>query len=133
MFPVTSVFAAISAFILVALSLNTIRTRQSQRVLIGDGDNEIMQRAIRAQANFVEYVPLALLMMAMLEADDTSGWLLFSLGIILLAGRISHAYSLLVYETKNAELPIEQRIPFRKYGMIATLMVILAEGILLLL
>lgn len=132
MFPVTTFFAALSAFMLVALSVNVIRTRQRTRTIIGDGGNEIMQRAMRAQANFSEYVPMALIMMALLEAHATRSWVLVVLGLLLLAGRASHAYSLLVYEVTFATAPIEKRIKFRKAGMIATFFVIVVEAILLL-
>ncbi len=133
MFPVTALFAALSAFMLVVLSLNVIRTRRQLLVLIGDGGKEAMQRAIRAQANFSEYVPLALILMAMLEADNTRKWIVIVLGVVLLTGRISHAYSLLVYEPRNAGQPVEQRVLFRKAGMIATFAVLISGGLLVLL
>ncbi|MDX2073968.1 MAG: MAPEG family protein [Alphaproteobacteria bacterium] len=132
MFPVTTFFAALSAFMLVALSVNVIRTRQRTRTIIGDGGNEIMQRATRAQANFSEYVPMALIMMALLEAAGTRSWVLVVLGLLLLAGRASHAYSLLVHEVKYEGASLNERIKFRKAGMIATFFVIVVEGLLLL-
>ena len=52
-----------------------------------------MLRLIRGQANFAEYVPFALLLMAPLELGHTSITILHALGILLLAGRLLHGYA----------------------------------------
>jgi uncharacterized membrane protein YecN with MAPEG domain len=50
-----------------------------------------MERAIRAQANFAEYVPIALILMACLEINGAPLWLIAILGITFVAGRVIHA------------------------------------------
>ena len=51
-------------------------------------------RAIRAHANAVEYLPIALLLLLILELDQTRAWLLNLFGIVLIVGRILHAIGL---------------------------------------
>jgi hypothetical protein len=62
------------------------------RVSIGDGGNEQLLRAMRVQANFAEYVPLALLLIVMLELAGGPAWLVHALGASLAGGRLFHAY-----------------------------------------
>ena len=53
------------------------------RVSLGDGGNPALQRAIRAHANFSEYVPFALVMLAILELSRFSIYALHALGMLL--------------------------------------------------
>ena len=53
-----------------------------------------MLAAIRAHGNFAEYVPLALLLMVMLEQGHTSVYVLHALGVVLLVARLIHGYTL---------------------------------------
>ena len=53
-----------------------------------------MLRVIRGHANFAEYVPLALIMLGVLELSGASPYLLHGLGVALLAGRLLHGYAL---------------------------------------
>lgn len=115
MLDVTAFFAGLLGLMLVALSANVIFDRYRYRIAIGSGNNPMTERKIRAQANFAEYVPMALILMGVCENGGIPKGLLFGLGYLLLAGRISHAYSLLWWEpNKNG------RIPFRQMGMVAT-------------
>lgn len=120
MVPVTAFFAAVLGLILVALSVNVIRGRYRFKVALGDGGESAMNRRIRAQANFVEYVPMALVLMALNEINGHSKILLGVMGVILVIGRICHAYSLTVHEMKPAG-----KIIFRQVGMASTFTVII--------
>jgi uncharacterized membrane protein YecN with MAPEG domain len=46
---------------------------------------------MRVQANFAEYVPLALILLGLAESLHTSRWLLHGFGLALLVGRLVHA------------------------------------------
>jgi uncharacterized membrane protein YecN with MAPEG domain len=128
MLPITSLFAGLSALMLLALSLNVIRLRWQHRLLIGDTHNETIFRASRAQSNFLEYVPICLIMMALLEAQNIRLDELHTLGIILLVGRASHAYSMIFHENMLAGSHLFKRIPFRSIGMACTFYVLIAEA-----
>ena len=67
---ITAVYAAISALLVVALSFRVIRLRLSTRTGIGDGGHQDLARCIRAHANAVEYLPLALLLLLLVDADQ---------------------------------------------------------------
>ncbi len=52
-----------------------------------------MRRA-RVHANFAEYVPMALVLLACAESLKAPAIALHGLGVVLVAGRIIHAYGL---------------------------------------
>ena len=89
---VTPIYAALLALLFVFLSLRTIRLRRRHRVALGDGDNPELRRAMRAHANFAEYVPFALLLVYFVERDGAHLALVHALGLALLAGRLLHAW-----------------------------------------
>lgn len=78
------------------LSLQVSRYRRGNRVLFGDGDNIKLRSAIRAHANFAEYVPITVLMIAMLEtAGMPAGQVHWLMGVLLLS-RLIHPLGLYV-------------------------------------
>ncbi len=91
---ITPLYAALAAVILIVLSLRVIGVRRSRQLAIGDGDDEDLARRIRAQGNFTEYVPLALVLILLLELGGAPAWQLHALGAALILGRIVHAWSL---------------------------------------
>lgn len=91
---VTSLYAGLLAIFFIALALRVVQHRRRAGVSLGDGGHVTLQRAIRGHANFAEYVPLALLLMALLELARTSIYVLHALGIALLVARLLHGYAL---------------------------------------
>jgi uncharacterized membrane protein YecN with MAPEG domain len=91
---VTPLYAGLLVLWFLVLSIRVIRRRGSEKIYLGDGGNPRMARVIRGHANFTEYVPLALLLMAMLEMSHYSIYLLHALGIALLIARLLHGYAL---------------------------------------
>ena len=89
---VTALYAALAAFFFVYLSFRVIGARRSAKVALGDGSDATLQRRMRAHGNFAEYAPLALILMALAEAQGAPLWTLHGLGLMLLAGRALHAY-----------------------------------------
>jgi uncharacterized membrane protein YecN with MAPEG domain len=87
-------YAALSALLLVWLSARVIQGRVVFKVDIGDGGNEEMQRRIRVQANFIEYVPLALILMLFVQQAGFSAWIVHVLGVTLILARVLHAMGL---------------------------------------
>ncbi|MFC4727082.1 MAPEG family protein [Coralloluteibacterium thermophilus] len=95
MFPtLTLLFASLHALLLLALSLRVSLRRRSAGIGLGSGGDDALARRIRAQANFVEYVPLALLLIGLLELSGLARAWLVLLGSLLLAGRLLHAWGL---------------------------------------
>ncbi len=60
---------------------------------LGDGGDVQLQRKIRGQANFAEYVPIILVLMALLELHGLAKWAVHGLGATLLLGRLLHGYA----------------------------------------
>ena len=91
---VTPLYAGLLVILFLVLSVRVIRRRGSAKISLGDGNDAGMLRAIRGHANFSEYVPLALLLMLILELSHFSIYLLHGLGIALVVARLLHGYAL---------------------------------------
>ena len=88
----TSFYAALLALLFVVLTARVILMRRSAKIALGDQGNPDMLRRMRVQANFVETVPLALLLLLIAELQALPQMLLHITGIMLVAGRLMHAY-----------------------------------------
>jgi uncharacterized protein len=89
---ITALYAGLLAPLFVFLSARVIRYRRDAKVAVGDGGNSDLLRRMRVHSNFAEYVPFALLLMALAESVHTRPWLVHLAGIALVAGRVAHAY-----------------------------------------
>ena len=89
---ITAFYAAILSLLFVWLSRNVIVARRRQRVPLGDGGHPELLRRMRAHANFAEYAPFALVLMAFAEIQGLFPILVHALGLTLLVGRCLHAY-----------------------------------------
>ena len=88
---VTSIIASILTLIFVRLSFAVIDLRRKNKVSLGSGGHEDLERAIRAQGNFAEYVPFGVILIACLELNGAPWWLVALPGITLIIGRLIHA------------------------------------------
>jgi uncharacterized membrane protein YecN with MAPEG domain len=91
---VTPLYAALLALWLIVLSVRVMSQRGRTKVSLGDGDDPALRRAIRGHANFIEYVPLALLLLLILELSHFSIYVVHVLGATLLVARLLHGYAL---------------------------------------
>ena len=64
---ITAFYLGILGLIYAALALRVAGLRRSNRVLFGDADSVKLRTAIRVHANFIEYVPIITLLVALLE------------------------------------------------------------------
>ncbi|MDD2662091.1 MAG: MAPEG family protein [Methylococcales bacterium] len=104
---ITSIYASLSALLIVKLALSVIKRRRKNRVSVGDGGNEALQLAIRAHANAVEYIPIALMLLLTLELNGAPKILIHILGVTLLIGRILHALGLPAKDLKKRVLGMQ--------------------------
>lgn len=112
--PITALYAALLAIFLVVLGGLVVRMRIKERIAIGDGGNKAMLAAIRVHANAVENIPIALLLMLLLEMNGGSIWWLHAFGEALIVGRLMHAFGL--FQKKNINY-------WRQLGMVITWLV----------
>ncbi len=119
----TPIYAAILGLFFVYLSFLTIKARRKNKIAIGDGNNLVLQRAIRIHGNFSEYAPLTILLVSFVELLGYPHFLIHSLMFAFLIGRISHLY--------GVSKPKED-FRFRVFGIATTLSVIVISSILIL-
>ena len=123
---ITSAYLGILALLYLVLGLQVSRLRRGHRVLFGDGDNIKLRSAIRAHANFVEYVPIIVLMVAMLEMSGMPALRVHLLMGALLVARLLHPLGMYV-GPRTLQFQI-----CRVGGILLTLMVMAGAALLLL-
>ncbi|WP_417841872.1 MAPEG family protein [Terasakiella sp.] len=117
---VTPVYAIILTVMLILLSVRVIKARWRHRVSFHDGGVDELTRAIRSHGNFIEYVPLCLLLMALSELNHALDWTLYVVGTILLLGRLLHAIGV-----------AKAILKLRVYGMVLTFTALIGAIIVL--
>jgi len=93
---ITAFYLGILALLYTVLGLQVSRLRRGNKVLFGDGDNIKLRSAIRAHANFAEYVPLIVLMVAVLEMSGLAPLRVHLLMALLLLARLLHPLGMYV-------------------------------------
>ncbi|CAO96528.1 MAPEG family protein [Erwinia tasmaniensis] len=111
---VSALYVVLGALFIIKLSLDVVRLRRQYRVSIGDGGVSDIQLAIRIHGNAVENIPIALLLLVMMEMNGASIWLLHLLGLFFFFGRLLHAWGLR-----------SRTLLWRRNGMILTLLSLL--------
>jgi uncharacterized membrane protein YecN with MAPEG domain len=93
---ITGFYLGILALLYVVLGLQVSRLRRGHRVVFGDGDNIKLRSAIRAHGNFAEYVPIIVLLVAMLEMSGLPAMRVHLLMGGLLVARLLHPLGMYV-------------------------------------
>jgi len=89
--PVTLTACAAAALIGLWLTIRAGTLRRRLGIAHGDGGNDALLRRMRAQLNFAENTPFALLLIAVIEISGKGGeWLTYAAGLFML-GRVAHA------------------------------------------
>ena len=92
--PVSFVYAGLLGLLLIALSAQVVLARRRFRVRLGTGTEDGMHQAVRVQANFAEYVPFAVLLLAFAEITGLPVAAVHVGGMLLVASRLLHAVGL---------------------------------------
>ena len=121
---VTGLYAGLFALALIFLIGNVARLRMKHRVSLGTGQNEILTRASRAHGNFIETVPMALIVMAVAELGGAALWFIHVLGVLMVLGRISHYFGLTTGKGYGR---------WRVTGMVLAMIVYLLGGLMIML
>ncbi len=114
--PITLTFAAVAALMNIWIAMRVGQVRMAEKVANGDGGNQRVMMRMRAHANFTEYTPFVLILIAAIELAD--GWPLglWVAGAIFFVGRIAHAFGMDATGTPSRG---------RGFGTIATMVVLL--------
>jgi uncharacterized membrane protein YecN with MAPEG domain len=89
-----ALWAGLHLVLLLVLSVLVTRQRRRHKVEIGDGGVPALTQAIRAFGNATEYVPAALVALAILALAGAAPLLIHSIGLVLFVGRVLHAVGL---------------------------------------
>ncbi|ACG76934.1 glutathione S-transferase [Phenylobacterium zucineum HLK1] len=118
-----ALWAGLHLVLLLVLSVLVTRQRRKHGVALGDGGVPELERAIRAFGNATEYVPTALIGLAILALAGAPPLLVHLIGFVLFAGRGLHAVGL--SRSGEATLP-------RAAGVLATWIAYIAAAAALL-
>ena len=123
---ITFLYTGIFGLIYFALTVYVVRHRMLEKKMFGH-DTDVhskLHRAVRIHANFNEYVPFILLMMALDEMSGRSIPMVHTFGIALVIGRLAHFIGL--RSTHSKSLP-------RALGAGLTFIVMITLSVLLIL
>ncbi|MCR4520238.1 MULTISPECIES: MAPEG family protein [Bosea] len=94
LFRVTALYALPLAVLFLVLWFRVTVARSSLKVSIGDAGDTGLHEKIRQHGNFVEWVPLVLILMVIAEGNKADAIWLHVSGALLLIGRIAHPFGL---------------------------------------
>ena len=88
--PTTLSLAAAAAVINLWASIRIGSLRGKAKIIHGDGGDALLARRMRAQLNFVENVPLVLILAGLIEAAGKGGQWLAVVGGVFMLLRVGH-------------------------------------------
>nr|WP_206186013.1 MAPEG family protein [Sphingosinicella sp. BN140058] len=92
--PITLTIAAGAALINIWLGTRVSRLRLQHKVSVGDAGNMAIVNRMRAHANFIEYTPFVLILLALVELAAGSPTWLWVVGTLYIVGRLLHPFGL---------------------------------------
>jgi uncharacterized membrane protein YecN with MAPEG domain len=85
-------YAGLLGLIAAWLFMHVGKIKNAEKVFMGDGGNKRVIRAMRGQANFVETVPMILILLMIGALLNMPAIVIHILGMALVIGRFFHAY-----------------------------------------
>lgn len=113
--PVALTSAAAAGILNIWLAVRVGKVRMAEHVLIGDGGNLTLTARMRAHANFVEFTPFVLLLIALIEFNRGSTLVLWGASAVYMVARILHALG----------MDMNKPNPMRAIGIILTILILL--------
>ena len=98
---VTALTASVLGLIYIVLTLRVGLLRARIDIPIGDGDDAVLRRRIRAHANFSEYVPIVLILLMLLEGTGAPAFVIVGAAGVFIMARAMHAIGLSVRENNS--------------------------------
>ena len=115
----TLLTAGLLGLIFLALSVRVVSVRGSTKVMLGDGGDQTLLSRIRSHANFAEYAPLLLILLALVEYINGTNMLVQAAGGTIVVARLFHAIGM-ARPAPNL---------FRLLGMVGTFVPLLALSV----
>ena len=117
--PITLTIAGAAALLNLWLSVRVSQLRFRHKVSLGTGGNAVVEKRMRAHANFTEYAPIFLVLLGLIELARGSETWLWAVAIAFILGRLAHAFGM--------DRPAPN--PLRIGGMLLTYMTLLALAV----
>jgi uncharacterized membrane protein YecN with MAPEG domain len=92
--PITLTIAGAAAILHIWLAARVSRLRRQFKIGLGDSGNEALLRRVRAHGNYVENMPIFVILLGLLELAGGNKWLLWAAGIAFILARIVHAFGM---------------------------------------
>jgi len=119
-----SLYAAILAVALVALSVRVIRLRRRYEISLGHENNSQLERAIRVHANFTEYAPFFLIMLALAEIQGMQPAYVHGFGTCFLAARTAHFVGLRSPDAPGIYRVLGMALTFAAIGLVSVILLL---------
>ena len=119
-YPITLLTASVLGLIYLGLCYNVVRHR-IKLLKNKDFDQDILERMVRVQCNFNDYVPIILILLFLLENAGVESIIVLGCSVGVIVGRILHAWGL----TGNAGTSFG-----RYYGTLLTWIVMLVASVM---
>ena len=113
--PITLTLAGAAALLHIWLAARVSRLRRGFKISLGDGGNDALLRRIRAHGNYVENMPIVLILIGLIELAGGDKRILWAAAIAFILSRILHAFGM--------DQPSPSRL--RMIGMIVSTLVML--------
>lgn len=91
---ITMLYAGLCTILVVFLAVRVVQWRFRHKIGLGHGGDRELQMRVRAHANAIENMPLALLLLGGMELNGYSMGLIHGFGSVLLLSRMAHAWGL---------------------------------------
>jgi hypothetical protein len=115
--PITLTIAAAATLLNMWIARRVGAARLAYKVSIGDGGNLAVAARMRAHANYVEYTPFFLILLALIElAAGPKTWL-WAVAAVYMLARIAHAFGM--------DRPHPDKLKLRMIGILVTMAVLL--------
>jgi len=98
---ISAIYIVISSILIGRLSLVVIKARRKYKISVGNNGNEELNLAIAAHSTNIEYLPIALLLLLVLEFNGAGIIVIHITGIILIVSRMVHTRGLLAANLKQ--------------------------------
>jgi uncharacterized protein len=89
---ISMMYAGLCTLLVIYLALRVVKWRREHKIGLGHGENEELQRRVRAHANATENMPLALILLGSLELTGFQPLYIHVLGGTFLLSRLMHAW-----------------------------------------
>ena len=117
---ITLLYASLLIILAIFLAIKVGMNRVETKTMTGEGESSKLLQSIRAHGNLIEYAPLALILLALLEMQNLSDSMLHLCGALFFLARISHAYGVTISREST---------PYRLVGAVGTWLIMLIMSI----